>query len=220
MRTFSGRYAKAHATFYVRLRLPASDRANGAVVLRGQGMGTILTVDDRASDREFLATLLGNAGYGVVQASGGMEALEVVRTRRPSLVITEVSLPTMDGAEFADRLHDEPAIARTPIIFYTSAYRLSEGRVLARSCRAAAILTKPAQPQDILDAVGAALGTQPRTAVVLDPAMAPPSFLGSKLPEYLNELTGLQRRLRRKLDQSVEHAEARRIAPILSVDSA
>jgi len=175
-------------------------------------MGTILTVDDRASDREFLATLLGNAGYGVIQASGGMEALEIVRTRRPTLVITEVSLPTMDGAEFADRLHDEPAIARTPIIFYTAAYRLSEGRVLARSCRAAAILTKPAQPQDILDAVGAALGTQPRTAVVLDPALAHPSFLGIKLPEYLNELTGLQRRLRRKLDQSVEHAEARRIA--------
>jgi diguanylate cyclase (GGDEF)-like protein len=173
-------------------------------------METILTVDDRASDREFLAKLLGSAGYDVIHASDGVEALEIVRVRHPNLVITEALLPTMGGADFADRLHDEPEIACTPVIFYTAAYRLSEGRVLARSCRAAAILTKPAQPQDILDAVGAALGTKPRIAELSDPAF-PPSFLGVKLPEYLNELTGLQRRLRRKLDQSVEQAEARRI---------
>ncbi len=174
-------------------------------------METILTVDDRASDREFLANLLGRAGYAVLEASNGAEALEVVRARHPNLVITETLLPEMDGAEFSDRLHDEPGIACTPVIFYTAAYRLSEGRVLARSCRAAAILTKPAQPQDILDAVGAALGTKPRTAELSDPASPQPSFLGVKLPEYLNELTGLQRRLRRQLDQSIEQSEARRI---------
>lgn len=174
-------------------------------------METILTVDDRASDREFLANLLGHAGYDVLEASDGAEALEIVRTRHPDLVITESSLPAMDGAEFSDRLHDEPNIACTPVIFYTAAHRLSEGRVLARSCRAAAILIKPAQPQDILDAIGAALGTKPRTAESSNPAFPQPSFLGIKLPEYLHELTGLQRRLRRQLDQSIEQAEARRI---------
>jgi diguanylate cyclase (GGDEF)-like protein len=175
-------------------------------------METILTVDDRASDREFLATLLSHAGYEVIQASDGIEALEVVRTRHPNVVITEALLPTMDGAEFADRLHDEPSIACTPVIFYTAAYRLSEGLVLARSCRAAAILTKPAQAQDILDAVGAALGTKPRPAKLSDFALPNPSFSGVKLPEYLHELTGLQRRLRWELDQSMEQAEATRIA--------
>ncbi len=175
-------------------------------------MERILAVDDRASDREFLADLLGRAGYDVMGASDGVEALEIARTHHPNLIITELSLPNMDGAELSDRLHDEVDIACTPIIFYTSAYRLSEGRILARSCRAAAILTKPAQPQDILDAVGAALGSKPRVAELSGREFPQPSYLGIKLPEYLHELTGLQRLLKQKHDQSVEQSEARRAA--------
>jgi len=175
-------------------------------------MATILTVDDRAIDREFLATLLGYVGYDVLQASDGEEALQVVQSRHPDLVITDLQLPTMGAAEFADRVHDDPQIAGTPIIFYTATYRVTEARVLAQSCRAAAVLAKPAEPQDILDAVGAVLGTH--QAAVLEPhvAIAHPGFLGAKLPEYLQDLTGLQRRLRRTLDEAIERAESRRVA--------
>jgi CheY-like chemotaxis protein len=175
-------------------------------------MTTILAVDDRAGDRELLVTLFCYAGYEVLQASNGAEAFEIARTRCPDLIITDVQMPVMDGAELADRIHDEPAIAHTPIIFYTATNRMTEARVLARSCRAAAMLAKPAEPQDILDAVGAALGNDRTTALLPHETMGPPSLLGTKLPEYLRDLTGLQRCLRRTLEQSVEHAESRRIA--------
>ena len=175
-------------------------------------MATILTVDDQAIDREFLATLLGYVGYDVLQASDGAEALEIVGSHHPDLVITDLQLPTMSAAEFADRVHDDPAIADTPIIFYTPTYRVTEARVLGQSCRVAAVLAKPAEPQDILDAVGAALGTSRITALAPHVPIAHPGFLGTRLPEYLQDLTGLQRRLRRTLDQAVERAESRRVA--------
>lgn len=175
-------------------------------------MATILAVDERAIDREFLATLLGYVGYDVLQASDGAEALEIVGSRHPDLVITDLQLPTMGAAEFADRVHDDPAIADTPIIFYTATYRVTEARVLGQSCRVAAVLAKPAEPQDILDAVGAALGTSQITTLAPHAPIAHPGFLGTKLPEYLQDLTGLQRRFRRTLDQAVERAESRRVA--------
>lgn len=75
-------------------------------------MPTILVVDDRAINREFLSMLLGYAGYRVLEAADGAEALDKVRSERPALVITGVLMPTMDGIEFANRLHAEPEISR------------------------------------------------------------------------------------------------------------
>jgi len=124
-------------------------------------MTTILAVDGRASEREFLATVFGYAGYDVLQAVDGAQALDMAKALRPDLVITDVAIPVMDGAELADRMHDEPTIAHTPIIFYTSAESISAARVLAQSCRAAAVIEKTAEPEEILAAVGCALGMSP-----------------------------------------------------------
>ena len=84
---------------------------------------------------------------------------------RPSLVISDVLMPRMGGIEFANKVHDDPAIAQTPIIFYTATYRTTEARELAASCNVFAVLAKPAEPDVILDAVADALGlaAPPRT---------------------------------------------------------
>ncbi len=167
-------------------------------------MTTILVVDDRAINREFLATLLGYVNYVVIEAADGVEALALARREHPDLIITDVLMPNMDGVELADRVHDDPAIADTPIIFYTATYRVPEASVLAESCRVAAVLAKPAEPQAILDAVAAALGTGPARVLMPQQAAAPPSFLGARLPAYLSDLSELQQRLRRVLDEAVE----------------
>jgi len=176
-------------------------------------MATILAVDDRAINREFLATLLSYVGHEVLEAADGAEALELVRSRRPDLVITDVLMPTMGGVEFADRVHEDPEIAHTPIIFYTATYRVTEARVLADSCRVAAVLAKPAEPQEILDAVGKALGNDQRITLSPQEASTHPGFLGAKLPDYLRDLTELQRRLRRTLDQAIEQYDGARAPP-------
>ncbi|MEO7325946.1 MAG: EAL domain-containing protein [Dokdonella sp.] len=175
-------------------------------------MTSILAVDSRASDREILVTLFVHAGYEVQQASSGEEALRIAKIWRPDLIIADVMMPVMDGADFADHVHDDVMIAQTPIIFCAEANYLKEARVLAQSCRAIAVLVKPVEPQDILDAVGIALGSRSVAAALPEAVLVAPGLLGARLPEYLRDLTGLQRCLRRTLDQSIENSESRRIA--------
>ena len=170
-------------------------------------MATILVVDDRAINREFLNTLLSYVGYKVLQASDGSEALEVVLSQRPDLVITDVLMPIMDGVEFADRVHQAADIAHTPIIFYTATYRLPEAKVLGQSCHAVAVLAKPAEPQEILNAIAAALGSFPTIA----PAQAPEpvGHLGAKLPAHIRGLIETQPHLQDALVQVVEQVGAK-----------
>ena len=173
-------------------------------------MAAILVVDDRAINRELLATLLGYVGHEVIEAADGVEALAATRAHKPDLVITDVLMPNMDGVEYADCVHDDPEIASTPIIFYTATYRLPEAQVLAESCRVATVLGKPAEPQTILDAVAAALGGAPAPILMPQQAAAPPSFLGAQLPSYLRELSELQHRLRRVLGTALEEDRGER----------
>ena len=119
---------------------------------------TILVVDDRAENREYLATLLGYRGFRVVQAGDGREALDLVRTERPALVICDILMPTMDGYEFVRQVRTEPGIANTAVVFCTAHYLEDEARSLARECGVEEVLTKPCEPEQVLDAVQRVLG--------------------------------------------------------------
>ena len=167
-------------------------------------MARILVVDDHSINREFLETLLRYAGHEVLQAANGVEALDLVRDRKPALIITDVLMPVMGGIEFADRVHADESIASTPIIFYTATYRDPEARALADSCKVSAVLGKPAEPQAILDAVAQALNAGPAPALVPANAASYPSFFSAKLPAYMRDLIGLQDRLRKVFDQAIE----------------
>ena len=161
---------------------------------------TILVVDDRAINREFLVMLLGYAGYRVLEAADGAEALDKVRSERPALVITDVLMPTMDGIEFAHRLHAESEISRIPLIFYTATYRLNEARMLAQSCGVETVLAKPAEPQVILDAVAAVLG--------VESAMAEPADLPDQPGDGSPELTVFQHRKQQAFGTGIKLTEA------------
>jgi signal transduction histidine kinase len=124
-------------------------------------MARVLVADDRATNREFIATLLGYAGHEVVEAEHGEEALTVVRAIHPELVIADVLMPVMDGYEFVRQLRNDPAIAGTPVLFYTASYHEREARALAASCGVLDVLIKPAEPQQILEIVSQALGMGP-----------------------------------------------------------
>lgn len=127
-------------------------------------MSTILVVDDRVLNREFLSSLLGYAGHRVLEAGDGLEALHLVRDENPDLVIADILMPTMDGVEFARRVATDADLAHVPIIFYTATYRLAEARQLAASCGVTTVIAKPSEPQVLLDAVQGELGL-PRQVV-------------------------------------------------------
>ncbi|MDD5370654.1 MAG: response regulator [Anaerolineaceae bacterium] len=134
---------------------------------------TILVVDDRPTNRQFLMTLLGYGGYSLRQASNGVEALEICRTKAPDLVITDILMPAMDGFEFVHQLRSDPSLPQIPVVFYTATYREPEARVLARECGAQDVIIKPTDPQIILDKVSHWLGRQQKAALPQSPPRQP-----------------------------------------------
>lgn len=116
-------------------------------------MATILIVDTRPADRQLYITLLSSFGYRLLEASDGVEALELARTEIPDLVITDIVMPNMDGFTLTRRLRAEPLLSGVPVIFQTAQHLEPEVRKLATASGVQHILGKPAQPQDVLHAV-------------------------------------------------------------------
>lgn len=121
-------------------------------------MAKILIVDDQPTSRQFLLTLLGYQNHQLFEAADGAEALDLVRAERPDLVISDILMPRMDGIEFARRLHADPGLAATKLIFYTATYRIAEAERLALSCGVDQVISKPADPETLLEIVRSALG--------------------------------------------------------------
>jgi diguanylate cyclase (GGDEF)-like protein/PAS domain S-box-containing protein len=126
-------------------------------------MATILVVDDRPANRDFLVTLLGYQNHRLLEASDGAEALALARSERPDLVIADILMPTMDGYEFVRQLRADPVVGATAVMFFTAHYHKHEAAALAKSCGVCQILTKPCDPEQILRAVDDSLLEQVRS---------------------------------------------------------
>lgn len=161
-------------------------------------MANILVIDDRESNRQFLTTLLAYGGHQLHEAVDGSEGLALARACRPDLIISDIVMPTMDGYEFARQLRADPEIAATAIIFYTASFLEDAARKLAEACGVSRILTKPAEPEDILAAVEQALGTSrgapaPVVAETFDREHL--LLVTNKLSDKVNELESLNEAL-------------------------
>jgi len=112
----------------------------------------ILVVEDQADNRRILRDMLGNAGYELIEAESGEEALIAVEAQRPDLILMDIQLPVMDGYEATRRLKSNPTLKDVPIIAVTS-YALSgdEGKARAAGCNA--YVTKPFSPRALLTKV-------------------------------------------------------------------
>src|SRR4051812_8285017 len=110
-------------------------------------MATILIVDESKVDQDVLVTLLGAAGHRLLVAGDGDEALSLVSTDRPDLVITDILMPTMDGPEFVRLLRGNLATSTIPVIFWSAEYHEREAHQVARACGFAWTLTRPSRPE-------------------------------------------------------------------------
>jgi two-component system cell cycle response regulator DivK len=109
----------------------------------------ILVVEDQEDNRRILHDLLTNAGYEIVQAENGEEALKAAAAERPDLILMDIQLPLLDGYEATRRLKADPALCAIPIIVITS-YALSGDESKARAAGCDAYITKPYSPRAIL----------------------------------------------------------------------
>ena len=109
----------------------------------------ILVVEDQEDNRQILRDLLGNAGYALIEAESGEEALAAIGAQRPDLILMDIQLPVMDGYEATRRIRSDPEFKAVPIIAVTS-YALAgdEAKALAAGCTA--YITKPFSPRALL----------------------------------------------------------------------
>ena len=202
-------------------QVAGSGKTNGARRRNGK---SILILDDRAADRELLATLLGHAGYSVTEASSGDEALAVARAEHPDLVITDVLMPGMNGYEFLRRLSDHPETDDIPVVFCTVHHVEDAVRQLAATCGVSHFIPKPSAPATVVGTVGEALGSARISSVPLDGANFDSEelrLLNARLVEQVGQLDAANAERRKLLGQLV-HAheeEHKRIAEGLHDDS-
>ena len=107
--------------------------------------GTILVVDDEPAVRRVLLMRLQLAGYNVISAEDGEEALEMFHNEAPDLVVLDVMLPKMDGFAVCRRLRAESCV---PIIFLSALESISE-RVAGLDLGADDYLPKPFSPKEL-----------------------------------------------------------------------
>ena len=79
-------------------------------------MARILVVDDEPDERFLVGRALRKQGHDVTVAGNGAAGLKVAQEQVPDLVVTDIMMPVMDGAEFIQRLRGDPATAGIPIL--------------------------------------------------------------------------------------------------------
>jgi len=122
---------------------------------------TILVVDDEPQIVRLVRAYLEEAGYRVVTASDGQEALYVARHEKPDLVVLDVLMPRMDGLEFTRRIRSERDV---PIIMLTARAEETD-RIVGLELGADDYVTKPFSPKEVVARVRAVLRrAQPRSA--------------------------------------------------------
>jgi CheY-like chemotaxis protein len=146
-----------------------------ATLATGQHLSA-LVVDDSMANRHILASLLESAGVGVITASGGLEALELARTRRPHVIFMDLKMSDLDGLEATRRLSRDPATAAIPVIAVTAS-ALGDVRQTARDAGCVDYLSKPIRAQLLFGMLQTHLGvrlisgSEPRGSSAAEPAV-------------------------------------------------
>jgi two-component system, cell cycle response regulator DivK len=109
----------------------------------------ILVVEDQEDNRQILRDLLSNAGYEMIEAEDGQQALTQAAKHKPDLILMDIQLPLLDGYEATRRIKADPALNAIPIIVVTS-YALSGDEDKAHAAGCDAYVAKPFSPRALL----------------------------------------------------------------------
>jgi CheY-like chemotaxis protein len=94
-------------------------------------MPTILVVDDEMPIRELISHLLADAGYRVSSAPNGRQALQLAERERLDLVLTDLMMPQVDGAELCRRLKAQAPTRNVPVVVMSAVHRRQGQEMLA-----------------------------------------------------------------------------------------
>jgi sigma-B regulation protein RsbU (phosphoserine phosphatase) len=125
----------------------------------------ILVVDDEADINTILSVTLRRAGYEVISAADGVEALEVIHLHAPDLILLDVMMPRADGLEALRRIREHGPTAHTPVIMLTAKGALAD-KMKGFERGADDYVAKPFEPAEVLARVQALLKRTAQSRVV------------------------------------------------------
>ena len=163
---------------------------------------TVLVVEDDDDLRQFLRSLLAPR-FGVVEAGDGSEALELAQALVPDLVLSDVSMPTMDGNTLAEKLRENDVTDHIPIVFLT-ARSSTEHRVGSLRQGVDAYLTKPFEPRELLACIDGLLANRERLRRRFTDRSSLPSL---KRPEVQSEADRFLARVLDAVDKELSNPE-------------
>ena len=120
-------------------------------------MASILAVDDSASMRQMVSFTLKNAGYEVIEAVDGVDALDKAKAKTVDLVVTDVNMPNKDGIALIKDLRALPDYKFKPILMLTTESG-PEKKQLGKQAGATGWIVKPFNPDQLLKTVKKVLG--------------------------------------------------------------
>lgn len=123
----------------------------------------ILSVDDEPDVTDLVRFHLGEAGYEVLIATSGREAIETIRCRRPDLVLLDLMLPDIDGFGVCEILRYNANTATIPIVIL-SAWSTTDARHVGLELGALDYITKPFSPKNLVARVNKLLQWCPASA--------------------------------------------------------
>lgn len=112
----------------------------------------ILVVEDDFQNRQLLSAYLRGSEFEVVMANNGFEALEKLKTFQPTIIVSDISMPHMDGFELYDKVKEIPHLHSVPFIFLT-AHVDADKRRRGKSMGSDDYLTKPIEQEDLLASI-------------------------------------------------------------------
>ena len=118
---------------------------------------SILVVEDDCDIRSALCSILSEEGYDVACASDGREAISSLKSgERPAVILLDLMMPVMSGADFRRAQLGDPQLADIPVVVLTADGRLIEA---AQALGAAAAFSKPFELDALLDAIARVMET-------------------------------------------------------------
>lgn len=115
----------------------------------GRQTRVLLAEDDRAL-RRFLEVVLERAGYEVIPASDGLEAMKVALSTPIDVVVTDAMMPNLSGHEFCRFIRNSPALAHLPVILLSALERKETNHDAEQ---ADAFLSKPVSGENLIECI-------------------------------------------------------------------
>lgn len=153
--------------------------------------GLILVVDDQETNLQVVANVLSEAGFEMVPANSGAQALQRIAARLPDLILLDLLMPDMDGFEVCRRIQENPDWAKLPIIFVSAA---DDKELIVRALDSGGVdyVTKPFNKAELLSRVRTHLALRKARERAERLAEDKDELLGILAHDLKNHLAGIQ----------------------------